>query len=129
MTSHWIDMINADVVMICGSNAAENHPISMRWIRRAREHGAIVLSCDPRYTRTSSFADHYCKFRSGTDVALVGGIINYALQNNRIQKEYVANYTNAGFIINTGYSFEDGMFAGYDGKIAKDVLLWLSIIE
>jgi len=116
MTSHWIDMINADVVMICGSNAAENHPISMKWIRRAKEHGAIVLNCDPRYTRTSSFADHYCRLRSGTDIALVGGMINYALQNNRIQKEYVANYTNAGFIINDGYSFEDGMFAGWDGK-------------
>jgi formate dehydrogenase-N alpha subunit len=116
MTSHWIDMINADVVMICGSNAAENHPISMRWIRRAREHGCIILSVDPRYTRTSSFADNYCKFRSGTDIALVGGIINYALQNDRIQKDYVVNYTNASFIINGNYTFEDGMFAGYDGK-------------
>jgi formate dehydrogenase-N alpha subunit len=116
MTSHWIDMINADVVMICGSNAAENHPISMRWIRRAREYGCTILSVDPRYTRTSSFADHYCRFRSGTDIALVNGIINYALQNDRIQREYVSNYTNAGFLINPEYGFEDGLFAGWDGK-------------
>ncbi len=72
-------MINADVAMVMGSNAAENHPIAMRWLRRAREeYGAYVISCDPRYTRTSSFADLYVPFRSGTDVAFVGGIINYA---------------------------------------------------
>ncbi len=116
MTNHWIDMINADVAMVMGSNAAENHPISMRWLRRAHEHGAFIISCDPRYTRTSSFADIYCPFRSGTDIAFVGGIINYCLQNDRIQKEYVANYTNAGLIINDKFTFEDGLFAGWDGK-------------
>ncbi len=116
MTNHWIDMINADVAMVMGSNAAENHPISMRWLRRAKEHGAFVISCDPRYTRTSSFADIYCPFRSGTDVAFVSGIINYALQNDRIHKEYVANYTNAGFIISDKFKFEDGLFSGWNGS-------------
>ncbi len=117
-------MINADVAMVMGSNAAENHPISMRWLRRAREeYGAYVISCDPRYTRTSSFADLYVPFRSGTDIAFVGGIINYALQNNRIQKEYVANYTNAGFIINDKFDFNDGLFAGWDGS-KYDNSLW-----
>jgi len=108
--------MNADVVMIMGSNAAENHPMSMRWIRRAKENGATVISCDPRYTRTSSFADLYVPLRSGTDIAFVNGIINYALQNDLIHKDYVANYTNAGFIISDKYNFQDGMFTGWDGK-------------
>lgn len=116
MTNHWIDMENADVIMVMGSNAAENHPLSMRWIQRARDKGAFMISADPRFTRTSSFADLYIPFRSGTDIAFVGGIINYTLQNNRIQKEYVANYTNAGFIINENYDFTDGLFAGWDGS-------------
>jgi len=116
MTNHWIDMKNADVVMICGSNAVENHPIAARWITKAKENGAVVLSCDPRYTRTSAFADHYCKMRSGTDIAFVGGMINYALQHDRIQHEYVRHYTNATFIINPAYGFSQGLFAGYDSK-------------
>ncbi len=116
MTNHWIDMKNADVAMICGSNAVENHPIAARWIEKAKENGAVVLSCDPRYTRTTAFADHYCKMRSGTDIAFVGGMINYALQNDRIQHEYVRHYTNATFIINPAFGFHDGLFAGYDPK-------------
>jgi formate dehydrogenase major subunit len=114
MTNHWIDLRNADVVMICGSNAVENHPIAARWIEKAKENGAVVLSCDPRYTRTTSFSDHYCKMRSGTDIAFVGGMINYALQNDRVNKEYVRHYTNATFIINPEFGFDDGLFAGYN---------------
>jgi len=114
MTNHWIDMINSDVLMIMGSNAAETHPIAARWIQRAKERGAVVLSADPRYTRTSSFADHYCKFRSGTDIAFVGGFINYALQNDRVNHEYIRHCTNATFIINPEFGFEAGLFTGYD---------------
>jgi formate dehydrogenase-N alpha subunit len=114
MTNHWIDMKNADVVMICGSNAVENHPIAAHWVMKAKENGAVVLSCDPRYTRTTAFSDHYCKLRSGTDIAFVNGMINYALQNDRIQHEYVRHYTNATFLLNSGYGFADGLFAGYD---------------
>jgi len=119
MTNHWIDMINADVVMVCGSNVAENHPIATKWLMKAKEKGALILSADPRYTRTSSFADVYCQFRSGTDIAFVGGIINYALQNDFIQRDYVINYTNASFVINTKFGFSDGLFAGYDPKNRK----------
>ena len=57
MTNHWIDMIHADVVMIMGSNVAENHPIATKWVTRAKENGAIIISADPRYTRTSAMAD------------------------------------------------------------------------
>lgn len=114
MTNHWIDLRNADVVMICGSNAVENHPLAARWIQKAREKGAVVLSCDPRYTRTTAFSDHYCKLRSGTDIAFVGGMINYALQHGRVNKEYVRHYTNATFIINSEFDFEDGLFAGFN---------------
>lgn len=105
--------------MIIGSNAAENHPIAIKWIQRTKEKGAIVLSADPRYTRTTAFADHYVKFRSGTDIAFVGGIINYALQNDYIQKEYVVNYTNASFIVKEGFDFHDGLFSGYDAANRK----------
>lgn len=102
--------------MVCGSNAADNHPIAMKWIAKARERGAILISVDPRYTRTSSMADIYCKMRSGTDIAFVGGLIHYALEKGRIQKDYIINYTNASFIINKNIDFTDGLFSGYDQK-------------
>lgn len=114
MTNHWIDMANADVIMVCGSNVVENHPIAAKWLQRAREKGARILSVDPRYTRTSSFADLYCKMRSGTDIALVGGMINYALENGRIHHNYVVSYTNAPFIVSKNFNFHEGLFSGYD---------------
>ena len=118
-------MTNADVVMIIGSNMVENHPLGAKWIEKTKERGAIVLNVDPRYTRTSAFADHYAKIRSGTDIAFVGGMINYALQNDYIQREYVVNYTNASFIVKEGYDFYDGLFSGYDEANRKyDKKVW-----
>jgi formate dehydrogenase major subunit len=125
MTNHWIDLINTDVAMIMGSNVVENHPIAAKWLTKAKERGAIIINCDPRYTRTSSISDIYCKFRSGTDIAFVNGIVNYALENNLINKDYVLEKTNASFIISDKYSFNDGIFSGYDEtKRAYDKTLW-----
>ena len=56
----------------------------------------------------------FAKLRSGTDIAFVGGMINYAIEQNRIQQEYVREYTNASWIVGDGYNFDDGLFAGYD---------------
>ena len=116
MTNHWIDMLNADVVLIMGGNPAEDHPIAMNWLTRAKERGAYILHVDPRFNRTSSIADVFAKLRSGTDIAFVGGMINYAIEHNRIQQEYVREYTNASWIVGDGYGFADGLFAGYDPK-------------
>ncbi len=78
--------------------------------------GATLLSVDPRFTRTSSKADFYTPLRSGTDIAFLGGMINYILSNDLYFKEYVAYYTNCSFILNKKYSFKDGLFAGYNPK-------------
>ena len=81
MTNHWIDIKNSDVILIMGSNAAENHPISFRWVTEARvNNGAKLISVDPRFTRTSSKADVYAPLRSGTDIAFLGGMLNYILK-------------------------------------------------
>jgi len=125
MTNHWNDLLNTDVAMVMGSNVVENHPMAAKWLTRAKERGAIILNLDPRYTRTSSFADIYCKFRSGTDIALVNGIINYALERDLINKEFVLDYTNASYIITENYSFWDGLFSGYDeAKRSYDKTTW-----
>ncbi len=125
MTNHWIDIQHADVVFIIGSNAAENHPVSFKYVQMARDKGGKLISVDPRFTKTSSLADLYAPIRPGTDIAFMGGIINYALQNDLIQKEYVVEYTNASLLVNPAYGFNDGLFSGYNkGKRAYSKDTW-----
>ncbi len=100
--------------MVIGANPAENHPISFRWIQKALDKGATLISVDPRYTRTSQMANIYAQLRSGTDIAFIGGMINYVLQNELYPKDYVVHYTNAAHIVAETYSFDDGLFSGYD---------------
>ena len=130
MTNHWVDMINADVVMIMGGNPAEDHPIAMNWLTRTKERGAYIVHVDPRFNRTSSVADVFAKLRSGTDIAFVGGMIKYAIDNNRIQHEYVREYTNASWIVGDGYGFADGLFAGFDpAKKSYDRARWAFALD
>lgn len=119
MTNHWNDLQYADALMVIGANPAENHPISFRWISKAIEKGGKLISVDPRYTRTSQMANVYAQLRSGTDIAFIGGMINYVLENELYHKEYVVNYTNAANIVADSFDFEDGMFSGYDEKTRK----------
>ena len=116
MTNHWIDIKNSDCIMIIGSNAAENHPISFKYVGEAMQNGATLISVDPRFTRTSSKADIFAQIRAGTDLAFLGGMLKYILENDRYNKEYVAAYTNAPFIVGQAFTFENGLFAGYDAK-------------
>ena len=95
MTNHWIDLKNSDVILAMGGNPASNHPISMKWINRAREKGAKLICVDPRFSQTAAKADLYAPLRSGTDIAFLGGMIKYILDNDLYLKEYIVNYTNA----------------------------------
>ncbi len=125
MTNHWIDIKNADVILIMGSNAAENHPIAFRWVEAAKERGATLISVDPRFTRTAALADLYAPLRSGTDIVFLGAMIHYALARDRIQKEYVAEYTNAPFLLDPAFGFRDGYFTGWDpAKKTYDRATW-----
>jgi len=125
MTNHWIDIANSDCIMIIGSNAAENHPISFKWVTRAMESGAKLINIDPRFTRTSAEADIYAPIRPGTDIAFIGGIINYVLENELYNREYLLEYTNAPFLINENFGFDDGLFSGYDEENRKyDTSTW-----
>jgi len=100
-----------------GSNMAENHPVGFRWPMKAREKGATIIHVDPRFTRTSASANLYVPIRSGSDIAFLGGLINYVLTHDKWFKEYVLAYTNASTIVSDGYvDAEDngGLFSGYD---------------
>ena len=121
MTSHWIDFQNTDVILHCGSNSVENHPLSSRWLNKAHENGAKWIVVDPRYTRTAEMADIYCPIRSGTDIAFYGGMYNYIIEHDLWQHEYVLNYTNASYLLDPAYEFdpETDFFSGWDPEARK----------
>ena len=74
-------MANADCILIEGSNMAEAHPVGFQWVMEAKKRGAKVIHVDPRFTRTSANADRHIPIRSGSDIALLGGVIRYVLMN------------------------------------------------
>ena len=116
MTNGWIDIKNTDLMLIMGGNPAENHPCGFKWPIEAKLHrNAKMIAVDPRLTRTASTADLYLQIRAGSDIAFLGGLINYAIENNRIAHDYLVNYTNAAFIIKDGFKLpEDGLYSGFD---------------
>lgn len=120
MTNHWVDIKNADVVLIMGGNAAEAHPCGFKWVIEAKKtNKAKLIVVDPRFTRSAAVADTYAPLRSGTDIAFLGGVVNYLIANDKLQHEYVRNYTNAPFIVGEAFTFEDGIFSGYDAAHRK----------
>lgn len=105
-----------------GSNFAECHPVGFRWVMKAKEHGAKIIHVDPRFTRTSALADLYVPIRSGSDIAFLGGLVNYIIQNDAWFKEYVLAYTNASTIVSEDFKdTEDleGVFSGLDAATRR----------
>ena len=119
MTQHWNDIANSDVVMICGANAAENHPISFKWVQAALENknpfsglakpaGKLIV-VDPRYTRTAAKASVvdgiqlHCRIRPGTDIAFFNGMIKWAIDHGKINYQYVRDCTNASFLLDPNF--------------------------
>ena len=115
MTNHWVDIKNADVILIMGGNAAEAHPCGFKWVTEAKAHNkAHFMVVDPRFNRSASVADFYAPIRSGSDIAFLGGVINYLISNDKIHHEYVRNYTDMSFIVREDFAFNDGIYSGYD---------------
>ena len=116
MTTSLVDVVNADVIMAT-SNWAECHPVSYRWVMKAKERGAKIIHVDPRFTRTSATADYWVPIRSGTNIVFFGGLISYAIERGKYFHDYVAHYTNAAFLMDPGFKTPadlDGLFSGFD---------------
>src|SRR4051812_19541617 len=120
--------MNSDVITIMGSNMAENHPVGFQWVMEARERGATVVHIDPRFTRTSAMATKFIGIRAGTDIAFLGGVIRYIIENERYFEEYVKKHTNAPTIITDEFQDTeelDGLFSGWDPEKGEyDIATW-----
>lgn len=111
------DLSNADCIVIQGSNMAEAHPVGFQWVMEAKARGAKIIHIDPRFTRTSALADTFVPLRAGSDIAFLGGVIRYVLDNELDFREYVVNYTNAATLVSEDFRDTDdlgGLFSGFD---------------
>ncbi len=96
---------------------AECHPVGFQWVMEAKARGAVVIHVDPRFTRTSAVADVHVPIRAGSDIAFLGGLVNYVLQTESFFREYVAAYSNGPVILRDDYRDTedlDGVFSGFD---------------
>ena len=110
-------MANADCIIIQGSNMAECHPVGFQWVTEAKARGARVIHVDPRFTRTTAIADKHVPIRAGSDIVLLGALINRVLSDGLHFDEYVRAYTNATNLISENYQDTedlDGLFSGFD---------------
>ncbi len=111
-----------------GSNMAENHPVGFQWVMEARGRGAKIIHVDPRFTRTSAMASKWVGIRAGSDIAFLGGIVNYILENGRWFDEYVKTYTNGPVIVDEKYEDTedlDGFFSGWNPEEGDyDITSW-----
>ncbi len=122
MTNHWNDIKNSDCVLIMGSNAAENHPISFKWVTKAvEENGAKLIVVDPRVSRSAAKAHLYARIRTGTDIAFLGGMIKWVLDDieanpSKYNMLYLTEYTDMPFLIDPAFKTAaelDGKFSGF----------------
>ena len=122
MTNHWNDIANCDRILAIAANPAENHPAAFGHITEAIDRGARLIVVDPRFTRSAAKAHIYCAIRSGSDVAFIGGIIRYVIDDieqnpDKYNLTYITGYTNALYLVNPefqGPADLDGLFTGYD---------------
>jgi len=128
-TSSPKDLTNADVILIMGSNMAENHPVGFQWVIEAKEKGTTVIHIDPRFSRTSAVSNIWLPIRASSDIMFLGGLINYVLANDLIFREYVVHYTNAGVIIPEDFKDTEeleGVFSGWNPeKKTYDTSSWM----
>jgi formate dehydrogenase major subunit len=90
MTNSYNDMHNSKAIFIIGGNPAEAHPVSLLHVLKAKEqNNADLIVCDPRFTRTAAHADEYVRFRPGTDVALIWGILWHIFENGWEDREFI----------------------------------------
>lgn len=125
MTNPWYDLKNTKLAWVEGSNIAECHPMGLKNLMKAKKNGLKIMHVDVRFTRKSKIADYFIQIRPGTDIAFLGAIINYVIQNKKYDEQYLRLHTNAHFLINPAFGFDDGIFSGYNEEKRKyDMTSW-----
>lgn len=93
MSNSIPEMEDTKCLFIFGYNAADSHPIVARRILKAKEKGAKIIVCDPRYIETARIADLWLPLKNGSNVALLNAFANVLISEGLYNKEFVANHT------------------------------------
>ena len=93
MTNSIPELTEAQCIFIIGSNTTENHPITAKWIYRAKAAGAKLIVADPRFIQLSELADIAVQQRLGTDVALINGLMHIIIKEGWQDQEYIDERT------------------------------------
>src|SRR5437870_2378341 len=127
-TTYPGSLAHSDCIVIMGSNMAECHPVAFRWVMKAKLAGAKIVHVDPRFTRTSAMADIHAAIRPGSDIAFLGGLVRYVIEENRWFRDYVIPYTNASTLLRDDFQDTedlDGVFSGlkpFDGPAIEGLV-------
>ncbi|MDY6864350.1 MAG: formate dehydrogenase subunit alpha [Halobacteriota archaeon] len=118
MTNTIIAMQHAKCHFFFGSNAAEAHPVFMQKILDSKDRGAKIVVADPRFTKTAAKSDFYVRFRPGSDIAFLYGLINVILENGWQDQEYIDNRTY-------GFEYVKEAVKGYTPEVVEKIT-WVS---
>jgi formate dehydrogenase alpha subunit len=95
MTNSMDDVAHfANAILIIGSNITEQHPVFGAMIRQAvLKRKVKLIVADPRKIDITEFATLHLRHRSGTDVALINGLMNIIVQNSWQDSSYIDERT------------------------------------
>jgi len=93
MTNSIQDLQEAECIFVIGSNTFEQHPLIGRRIVLAKKRGAKIIYADPRRTPTAKEADLHLAMYSGTDVALLNGLMRHIIENGWEDREFIEKRT------------------------------------
>ncbi len=121
-TGSFNDILESNLLFICGYNPAETHPVIMQYIIKAKQQGTKIIVVDPRKTKTSWFADIYLNINPGSDIFLINSIINIIIKNKLYNKNFIYKRT-VGFnkLINSTKDYDLDTAEKITG-ISKDIL-------
>ncbi|KZX49391.1 formate dehydrogenase subunit alpha [Haloarcula sp. K1] len=127
MTNTVQDYRNFDLNIIIGQNPAEAHPIAMQHILEGQKRGGTILNLDPRFTKTSAHADEFMRFRPGTDVALMMGIIKELRDKHGLATDPDADESGQNMLTDRvqGWEDVDAELDQYDKETVEEIT-WVS---
>src|SRR5262245_2588061 len=89
----WSDLLEAEAILIAGSNVGECSPITTDYLWEARERGARIILLDPRMTPVARSVDLFIPVRPGGDIGVFNGMLHVLIERGWIVREFIAAHT------------------------------------
>ena len=87
------EVLETDVIFVIGSNTEDNHPVAASYMKQAVDRGARMIVLDPRRPTIADHATRYVRFKPGTDIALLNGMMHVILRERLQDDGFIAQRT------------------------------------